>query len=143
MKSGQLIYGLDEIDKAVELLLKHFDKCSVFTFVGDLGAGKTTLIKRLLKEAGVKDIITSPTFTYMCKYQNSDGQFFYHFDLYRMKSANEFFDAGFDELLYQSNSWSLIEWPELIIPYLKDKVCNVSIEHCSEDKRLLTYSIQA
>ena len=45
MESGQLIYGLEEIDKAVTLLLNFFDRCSTFTFVGDLGAGKTTLIK--------------------------------------------------------------------------------------------------
>lgn len=143
MESGQLIYRFEEINKAVELLLGYFDKCSVFTFVGDLGAGKTTLIKMLLKEVGVKDIITSPTFAYMCKYKNSKDQYFYHFDLYRMHSADEFFNAGFDELLYRPNSWSFIEWPEIIIPYLKEKICTISIEHFDEDKRLLTYSIKA
>jgi len=142
MVSGQLIYGLEEINDAVKLLLGFFDTCSIFTFVGDLGAGKTTLIKMLLKDAGVKDIITSPTFAYMCKYKNLKDQFFYHFDLYRMPSANEFFDAGFDELLYTPNSWSFIEWPELIIPYLKEQVCIISIEHFGEDKRLLTYTIK-
>lgn len=141
MESGQLIYGLDEINDAIKLLLSFFDKCSVFTFVGDLGAGKTTLIKMLLKEVGVKDIITSPTFAYMCKYKNSQDQSFYHFDLYRMKSATEFFDAGFDELLYRPNSWSFIEWPEIIMPYLNERVCNISIEHFGEDRRLLVYNI--
>lgn len=142
MDSGQIIYGLEEINDAVKLLLGFFDSCSVFTFEGDLGAGKTTLIKRLLKEKGVKDTITSPTFAYMCKYKNAQDQSFYHFDLYRMKSADEFFNAGFNEFLYQPNSWSLIEWPELIMPYLKHKVCNISIEHCGEDKRLLKYKIK-
>jgi len=142
MESGQLIYGLAEINDAVKLLLSFFDTCSIFTFVGDLGAGKTTLIKILLRDAGVQDIITSPTFAYMCKYRNSKDQFFYHFDLYRMHSANEFFDAGFDELLYTPNSWSFIEWPELILPYLKERTCYISIEHFGEDKRLLNYTIK-
>lgn len=142
MESGKLIYQLEEINDVAKLLLNYFNTCSIFTFSGDLGAGKTTLIKLLLKEMGVKDIITSPTFAYMCKYQNSKDQSFYHFDLYRLKSADEFFAAGFYELLYQPNSWSLIEWPEIIIPYLKDRVCNVLIEHFSEDKRVLVYNIK-
>lgn len=142
METGHLIYELEEIDNAVKLLLGYFNKCSVFTFRGDLGAGKTTLIKLLLREMEVKDIITSPTFAYMNKYQNSKNQSFYHFDLYRMKSANEFFDAGFNDVLYQPNSWSFIEWPEIIIPYLKDKVCNVSLEHYGEDKRVFLYNIK-
>jgi len=142
MESGKLIYGLQEINSAVKLLMNFFDRCSIFTFIGDLGAGKTTLIKMLLREMGVKDVITSPTFAYMCKYQNAYGQSFYHFDLYRMQSADEFFYAGFDELLYQPNSWSFIEWPEIIMPYLNNRVCTISIEHFGEDKRLLTYSIK-
>jgi len=96
----------------------------------------------LLKRVGVKDIITSPTFAYMCKYKNSKDQSFYHFDLYRMRSASEFFDAGFDEFIYKPNSWSFIEWPEIILPYLKMQVCNVSIEHGYEDKRSLVYNIR-
>lgn len=140
METGQLTYSLSEISKASELLQNLMHKCSIFAFSGDLGAGKTTLVKKLLKDLGVKDVITSPTFAYMCQYQNDKGKIFYHFDLYRMTSAQDFFNAGFAEFLNRPNSWIFIEWPEMLLPYLKEEVCEVSLEHL-EEKRLLRYSL--
>lgn len=140
MLEKKIIYSLDQIDQAVNLLISLFDKCSVFAFHGDLGAGKTTLIKKILKQVGVKELITSPTFTYVSIYQNAKGQTFYHFDLYRIKTLQEFIDLGFNEYLYTENSWSFIEWPEVIAPLIKTKACHVYLDY-HEDKRILTAKI--
>lgn len=126
-------FSLKEKEKIVkDLLLPKLTKCSIFTFEGPLGAGKTTLIKDFLKLCGVKTIVTSPTFAYMNKYRNKEGEIFYHFDLYRLNNFQEFIDTGFDEYLYQDGVVNLIEWPGVIDGLLKDKtlsfkVCKVKL----------------
>lgn len=131
----EITYSIESIDEIVELLYKQMKSCSVVTFTGPLGAGKTTLIKRLLARCGVKDVVTSPTFTYMAVYSNKEDQKFYHFDLYRLATLNDFMRAGFDEYLYQPNSWAFIEWPEIIMPLLTHSVCHVTLDYESEDER--------
>lgn len=139
MEHTSLLYSLDTLDKAVELVYSLLDSYSVITFTGGLGAGKTTLIKQVLIKCGVKDQITSPTFTYVVSYTNAAGKTFYHYDLYRITEQAEFFRAGLDEFLYQPNSWSFIEWPEVIMPLLNRNACHISLEYYSQDKRLLSY----
>ncbi len=143
MEKGKFSYNLEQIDSAARLLISLFDKCSIFTFTGDLGAGKTTLVKAILKNVVVKEVATSPTFAYVCKYGNDSGQIFYHFDLYRLRSADEFFNLGFQDLLYRSNSWAFIEWPEIILPFLKTNVCEISLEYIDEYNRMIFYKIKS
>jgi len=131
----RIVAGLDQLDQVVEYLNSLFNVCKVFTFTGSLGAGKTTLVRALLKRSGVKDVITSPTFTYLNAYKNDQGETFYHFDAYRLESLKDFVSAGFDEYLYEEGSWSFIEWPEIVMPLLKKEVCHVNIEYCGSDKR--------
>ena len=134
----EMVYSLNGHDKLVQELKKLMGKCQVFTFTGPLGAGKTTTIKALLKNCGVTVPVTSPTFTYVNAYENSQGQHFYHFDLYRIGSVQEFQEQGFDEYLYQSNSWAFIEWPEVIEPLLTRDVCAVAFDyHSDADKRIV------
>ena len=137
-KKQTLIYSLDEIDVAVELLKDLMSKCSVFTFSGPLGAGKTTLIRALLRSCDVTSTITSPTFTYMNIYQNKSGHKFYHFDLYRISSIEEFVSQGFNEYFYQPDTSVFIEWPEIIESLLSKQVCKVTIDY-ENDKRKLNY----
>ncbi len=137
MNDGTL-YTLDTLDVLVELLYKRMADCSVFTFTGPLGAGKTTLIKRLLARCGVKEVVTSPTFTYVVVYTNDLGQTFYHFDLYRLQTLADFSQAGFEEYLYEPHSWAFIEWPEIIMPLLSQGACHVSIDYSSETERLIS-----
>lgn len=138
MNKEIIVYGLDELDKAVNALYRYLAPCKLFTFEGSLGAGKTTLIRAFLKKCGVTEDITSPTFTYMNIYENVEGQRFYHFDLYRLEDIREFYAAGFQEYLYQADSWALIEWPKIIKPLIQKGVCEVEIEHKNSDKRELT-----
>ena len=139
--NGMVTYGADEISTVTHLLDSLRDRCKIFAFIGSLGAGKTTLVRSLLKECGVQGPITSPTFTYVNCYKNGQGKLFYHFDCYRITSIDEFIQAGFDEYLYQENSWCFIEWPELIVPLFDQAVCYVSIDYISDEQRVLSYKV--
>jgi tRNA threonylcarbamoyladenosine biosynthesis protein TsaE len=90
----------------------------IFTFEGQLGAGKSSFIKEVLKSQGVEGVIASPTFTYVNRYKNKDGVIFYHFDLYRIETLDDFFKAGFDEYLHQEDAYCFIEWPLVIAKLL-------------------------
>ena len=95
---------------------------------GELGSGKTTLIKQFCKELGFKNQVTSPTFPLLNIYKNNEKNI-YHADLYRLKNINEINELGFYELV-ESNNWFFVEWPELLygvidFPYTKIKIKNV------------------
>jgi tRNA threonylcarbamoyladenosine biosynthesis protein TsaE len=134
----EFVYELQELDLVVQELKKLMATYQVFAITGPLGAGKTTTIKALLQSCGITVPVTSPTFTYVNEYTNNQGESFYHFDLYRIATVQEFQHNGFDEYLYQSNSWSFIEWPEVIMPLLTHDVCFVSFDyHEDPDKRIV------
>ena len=95
---------------------------------GDLGSGKTTLIKQFCKELGFKNQVTSPTFPLLNIYKNNEKNI-YHADLYRLKNIDEINELGFYEVM-ESNNWFFVEWPELLygvidFPYTKIKIKNV------------------
>lgn len=136
MIDTEIIYSLNELDMAVELIKKAMTRYKIFAFEGTLGAGKTTLIRALLRSCGVTDVITSPTFTYVNVYHDAQGHTIYHFDLYRIETVHDFLVAGFDEYLSAPHSISFIEWPEVISPLLRD-ACLVKIDYY-QDKRKLT-----
>lgn len=125
----QIIYGVADVEAVATRLKELLLHCKVMTFTGTLGAGKTTLIRALLRQLGVQGDITSPTFTYMNVYEDAQGNAIYHFDLYRITSLEMFANAGFEEYLYQPRSWALIEWPEVIEPILTHDVCRVHLEY--------------
>ena len=135
----EIVYSLDEHDKVIQELKNAMQRYQVFAIRGPLGAGKTTTIKALLRSCGVTGTITSPTFTYVNEYANDQNEYFYHFDLYRIGTVQEFQSQGFDEYLYQPHSWAFIEWPEVIQPLLTRNVCSVSFDyHDDPDKRIVT-----
>lgn len=134
----EIIYSLQEQDAIIQELKTLMNKYTIFACSGPLGAGKTTTIKALLRACGVTDTITSPTFTYVNAYKNNKGECFYHFDLYRIDSVEEFQAQGFDEYLYQSASWAFIEWPEVIEPLLTHDVCHIFFDyHEDPEKRVM------
>ncbi|MFA6526983.1 MAG: tRNA (adenosine(37)-N6)-threonylcarbamoyltransferase complex ATPase subunit type 1 TsaE [Candidatus Babeliales bacterium] len=113
-------FTLDQIESLVRDMLPLFNQYSIVAFYGPLGIGKTTIIKEILKQSGVQEQVTSPTFGYVNTYTNADGQSFNHFDLYRITTLEQFINAGFDEYLSRSKTISFIEWPEVIAPLLSD-----------------------
>ena len=142
MSMKQINYTIKEIDVVVDLLYSMLPQYKVITFTGSLGAGKTTLVKALLARCGIKEVTTSPTFTYVNVYENDQRQTFYHFDCYRIKTVDEFKAAGFDEYLYQEHSWAFIEWPEVIESLVSHAVIKVNIEYDGEQRTLTLLCIQ-
>ncbi|MBK7270131.1 MAG: tRNA (adenosine(37)-N6)-threonylcarbamoyltransferase complex ATPase subunit type 1 TsaE [Flavobacteriales bacterium] len=102
----------DAQDLACRLLHAFRLRRRVFALHGDLGAGKTTLIKAFCSVLGVKDRTSSPSFAIVNEYQRDTGEALYHFDLYRLKAAEELEGIGFNEYL-DSGAYCFIEWPEL------------------------------
>ncbi|MBT4855700.1 tRNA (adenosine(37)-N6)-threonylcarbamoyltransferase complex ATPase subunit type 1 TsaE [bacterium] len=130
-------YSLENLSTMVDTLKPFLDRANVVTLEGQLGAGKTTLVKEILSSYGITEDVTSPTFNYVNRYTAPDGRTFYHFDLYRLDDLDHFYSAGFDEYLYASNSLSIIEWPELVLSLVKENVCKIQLEHVNKDERAM------
>jgi len=97
----------------LHLKLFHPQKNKTLLFYGEMGVGKTTLIKEICKELKVQDSISSPTFSLVNEYQTSTNEKVFHFDFYRITDQEEALDMGIEEYFY-NNDWCLIEWPENI-----------------------------
>ena len=134
-KKIELIFSLEEIDSiANQILAANPNK--VLLFNGEMGVGKTTLIKSLAKNLGVNDVTSSPTFSLVNEYQIIDNQFIYHFDFYRLKNEMESMDMGIEDYLYSGN-WCFIEWPEKIPNCIPDQHSTITIELLPDGKRRL------
>ena len=99
----------------------------VVLFYGEMGSGKTTLIKEICKQLGVIGTISSPTFSLVNEYRTTVKQIVYHFDLYRIKNTEECLDIGIEEYLYSGN-YCFIEWPEIVLPLLPENHCSLYIK---------------
>ena len=110
----------------------------VILFNGEMGIGKTTLIKKLCIILGVEGTTNSPTFSLVNEYQTHDNQIVYHFDCYRLKTEVEALDMGIDDYLYSGN-WCFIEWPEKIESLIPEKCSTIYIEILPNGFRKLIY----
>ena len=122
---------------AKEMLTCLQDAPRVWLFRGQMGAGKTTLSKELLKQLGVKENVQSPTFSLVNEYQTKSGETIYHFDLYRLKNTQEALAIGIEEYV-DSGHICLIEWPEQAEELWDFPHVNVEIEAINETHRKLT-----
>ncbi len=130
------IYNLVEIENTATAFLKNIKEYAVVAFHGDLGAGKTTFIKAVCKELGVKENISSPTFSIINQYKNEKDKTVSHLDLYRVKDQEEAINAGVEESIYSSD-FCFIEWPEKINSILPADTVNVFIDVVDENTRKL------
>lgn len=126
--------GVENLPEVVAALFEMGKDLPVWTFTGDLGAGKTTLIKALAAQLGIRDAVSSPTFNYVNDY---DGKL-YHFDCYRLKSVEEALNLGLEEYL-DSGKRCWVEWPEVIRPILPEPCMDIIITHNQDATR--NYSI--
>ncbi len=113
-------------------LLDTWSEKRVFAFYGEMGAGKTTLIKALCQELGVTDNVSSPTFALVNVYNGEPGEV-YHFDVYRMKTIEELFDIGYEDYFFSGN-YCFIEWPEKIEALLPEDAVKVMIRVSEDDQ---------
>jgi tRNA threonylcarbamoyladenosine biosynthesis protein TsaE len=103
-------YSLENLAEIASLIISNA-KNKTILFYGEMGVGKTTLIKEICKQLEVVDTISSPTFSLVNEYKTSKNISIYHFDFYRITNQEEALDMGIEEYLY-NNDWCLIEWPE-------------------------------
>ncbi|WP_416377812.1 tRNA (adenosine(37)-N6)-threonylcarbamoyltransferase complex ATPase subunit type 1 TsaE [Algoriphagus sp. D3-2-R+10] len=129
-------YELTDIEKAVKVVIGAAADEKVWVFQGDMGAGKTTLIKALSKAFSITDQVSSPTFGIVNHYENQSGEIFYHFDFYRMDDPTEALDIGIEEYFYSGN-YCWLEWAEKIAAFLPDNFFLIRISNDSETKRSL------
>lgn len=150
MRETHVTFTLEQVDEVVaKHLIPCLKTCRIFVFKGPLGAGKTTMIKSLLRQSGVTETVTSPTFSYVKQYEVDGGKVFYHFDLYRLTSPESFFSLGFDEYLNEQESVCLIEWPGVIEELLREPemqryVCWIDLSYPEDDlnRRIMRVCIE-
>lgn len=130
----ELIYKLSEIEKASNFVLKNVNR-DVILITGEVGTGKTTLIKEYCKLIGVEEIVNSPTYTLINEYQNKSSKIV-HMDLYRVEDVKEINELGLFE--YLDKYIVIIEWPEIILKMIDIKYSLINITFINEKERKLS-----
>jgi tRNA threonylcarbamoyladenosine biosynthesis protein TsaE len=131
-----MTYDLSAIDEVADHLLSLYSASPVWCFVGEMGAGKTTLIKEICKKLGVTETLSSPTFSIINQYESFEGKDIYHFDFYRIEEDAEVIQLGVEDLFY-SGAFCFIEWPDRVIDYLPDRYLQICINLVSPTERQL------
>jgi len=131
-----IIFTLDQIQTTAAQILTEASSQKIFLFYGEMGAGKTTLIKALCTQLGVEGQVSSPTFAIVNEYAGKQGKVF-HFDFYRLKNQNEALDMGYEEYFY-SGEYCFIEWPEKIPDLLPPNYTEIHIDAQSDGTRWVT-----
>ncbi|WP_405396808.1 tRNA (adenosine(37)-N6)-threonylcarbamoyltransferase complex ATPase subunit type 1 TsaE [Maribacter sp. Asnod2-G09] len=135
----EFIYTKSDLKNIAQQIIKSTSSMTL-AFYAPMGAGKTTLIKALVKELGSNDNVSSPTFGLVNEYALDSGELLgYHFDFYRLDDEEEAMDMGLDDYL-ASGSWIFIEWPEKIPSLIPTDVQYIKIEILNEETRKLTLS---
>lgn len=128
------IDSLHELPDVADAIIDSLDGRSVVVFRGEMGAGKTTLIREILARLGSEDNVSSPTFAIVNHYTAENGAPVYHFDFYRIDRIEEAYDFGYEEYFY-SGDLCLVEWPEKIEELLPADTMTVRITVDSEEER--------
>ena len=131
--------SIHELKPVCEFLKNFAIEEKIILFSGEMGAGKTTLIKQFCAHLGIKDEVSSPTFSLVNEYESAIGPV-YHFDLYRIRSEEELYDIGYEDYFF-SGYLCLVEWPEMasgIIP-TEHVMVNIRVEN---DQRVITVTNQ-
>ena len=133
----ELIYSLNEINKAAVEFWEKTGSGKIFAFHGEMGTGKTTFIHALCEVKGVMDVISSPTFPIINEYKyDREGtmRLLFHMDLYRLKDEEEAIRAGVEDCLF-SGFICLVEWPEKAPSIFPDNTVHVYLELVDEKTR--------
>ena len=120
------ITSQDELPQVAEAVIRALGRRTVVALRGEMGAGKTTLIREIVAQLGATDTVTSPTFALVNQYKGSGNRTIYHFDFYRIEELREAYDLGYEEYFY-SGDICLVEWPEKIETLLPENTIQVRI----------------
>lgn len=133
------VEGIQELPQVARQILEYAAGRKVWLFYGNMGAGKTTLIKQICQSIGVEDNTSSPTFSIVNEYNSPEGPVF-HFDFYRIKSEHEALDLGYEEYFYSGN-YCFVEWPELIPSLLPEEVLSINITVSPTGTRMINLQL--
>ena len=132
----ELEYTLEEIDRIAKQLIDSFTH-SIVAISGQMGSGKTTLVKSIVSQLGSEETVSSPTFGLVHEYNIPNGKLI-HMDLYRLEQESELEQLGFDDYISTGNL-CLIEWPELATQHIQGGCHNLNIEWVNDHKRKLNF----
>ncbi|HUQ67517.1 MAG TPA: tRNA (adenosine(37)-N6)-threonylcarbamoyltransferase complex ATPase subunit type 1 TsaE [Flavitalea sp.] len=132
----ELVYELENIDKAAGELYHAVKGRNVFAFTGDMGSGKTTFIHSLCRRMGVKTVMGSPTFSIINEYESENGPV-YHIDLYRCRDEDEAIKAGVEDCLF-SGCTCMVEWSSKAPSLFPDETIRIGITAINEHTRKIT-----
>ena len=130
-------YHLKDLSEIARKIIQKTPHKNLF-FNGEMGVGKTTLIKFLAKQLGVVDEVSSPTFSIVNEYETSAGFPVYHFDFYRIENPDELYEIGIENYFHQKNAWSLIEWADRAKDFLPPDATVVKIKENTDGTRTLS-----
>lgn len=130
-----IVTQLEELNAVADNIVSLTKQHRVFCLYGDLGAGKTTLVKLICEQLQVEDTITSPTYPVINEYLSSNG-LLYHIDLYRLKSIEEAINIGLEEYLFSGNI-CFIEWPDNFETLLPDHLVKIFIRKLEGESRVI------
>lgn len=129
-----------ELPEIAALILNTFSEKRIFILKGELGSGKTTLIKAICSLLKVDDLTNSPSFSIVNEYHTKNGSMIYHFDFYRIENIKEVYDIGYEEYFYSGN-YCFVEWPEIAEKILPPGHIEIGIE-IQEDKKTRIISFE-
>ena len=128
-------YNIEQVETVAKQVLEAATS-KIILFEGDMGVGKTTLIKTLVSLLGSDDLVSSPTFSLVNEYKGINDNIF-HFDLYRVEEEEELYNFGIETYIY-SDDYVFVEWPNLLKPLLQDQFTTINIKLSENSARELT-----
>lgn len=129
-----IIDSESELNKAAKEIINYSGEQTIWAFYGEMGAGKTTLIRAIADQLEIEDNVHSPTFSIVNEYESLTDEVFYHFDFYRIKKESEAMDIGIEEY-FDSGDVCFIEWPQKIPSLLPGKHLKIEIVMTSHTGR--------
>ena len=134
------IPDLASIDDAARELIDTYPDSRIFAFYGEMGAGKTTMIKALCRVLQVTDVTSSPSFGLIFEYRTRGSDIVYHFDFYRIEQLEEAYDIGYEEYI-DSGQYCFIEWPEKVATLLPPETVNVNLKITGNNERTMEVEV--
>ena len=127
--------NLEQLNSIAKQILDYTSTHKKFAFYGEMGVGKTSLIKALSLHLGVLDAVSSPTFSIVNEYQADENTKIYHFDFYRIEDEKEAYDMGYEEYFF-SNAYCFIEWPEKIPNLIEEDMVKIKMSVEGNKRRI-------